>query len=356
MIFLHALRRTRRAPESLARDGLRTNEFAVVHERTRRADEEHPPCDLRNPGHHLQGAKIHERNSPSFTNKPPQRIKRSAQATKGTRRHWRRVSRIHERIHARARANPTAASGRGKGAGTTRRKGARGLERSMVSAGSAIWPRGPARGSPDRERRVRNHAAVRMLRPLIRIGRLTVIDADGQRARVRQRGRARRHGPPARSLAALEAGAQSRPACRRGLDGRHADGRGRRPLRFPRTVRPQSRRPPAAADQEPVGAARAAEAPLPPAQHAGRSERNVAHHYDLSGELYELFLDSERQYTCAYHPTGTEDIETAQRAKERHIAAKLLLEPGHAGRSISAAAGAGSPSIWPATTTSTSPA
>jgi cyclopropane-fatty-acyl-phospholipid synthase len=48
----------------------------------------------------------------------------------------------------------------------------------------------------------------------------------------------------------------------------------------------------------------------------------------LSGELYELFLDSERQYTCAYHPTGTEDIEQAQRAKERHIAAKLLLAPG----------------------------
>ena len=58
------------------------------------------------------------------------------------------------------------------------------------------------------------------------------------------------------------------------------------------------------------------------------SERNVAHHYDLSGEMYGLFLDSERQYTCAYHPTGTEDIETAQRLKERHIAAKLRLAPG----------------------------
>ena len=59
-----------------------------------------------------------------------------------------------------------------------------------------------------------------------------------------------------------------------------------------------------------------------------RSERNVAHHYDLSDEMYGLFLDSERQYTCAYHPTGTEDIETAQRLKEQHIAAKLRLEPG----------------------------
>ena len=59
-----------------------------------------------------------------------------------------------------------------------------------------------------------------------------------------------------------------------------------------------------------------------------RSERNVAHHYDLSDEIYGLFLDSERQYTCAYHPTGTEDIEAAQRLKEGHIAAKLRLEPG----------------------------
>ena len=59
-----------------------------------------------------------------------------------------------------------------------------------------------------------------------------------------------------------------------------------------------------------------------------RSERNVAHHYDLSDEMYGLFLDSERQYTCAYHPTGTEDIEAAQRLKEGHIAAKLRLEPG----------------------------
>ena len=59
-----------------------------------------------------------------------------------------------------------------------------------------------------------------------------------------------------------------------------------------------------------------------------RAKANVAHHYDLSGKLYELFLDTERQYSCAYFENGSEDIETAQRAKERHIAAKLLLEPG----------------------------
>lgn len=59
-----------------------------------------------------------------------------------------------------------------------------------------------------------------------------------------------------------------------------------------------------------------------------RAKRNIAHHYDLSGELYELFLDSEREYTCAYFPRPDADLEEAQRAKERHVAAKLLLEPG----------------------------
>jgi cyclopropane-fatty-acyl-phospholipid synthase len=60
-----------------------------------------------------------------------------------------------------------------------------------------------------------------------------------------------------------------------------------------------------------------------------RSQRNVAHHYDLSGELYELFLDSDKQYSCAYfeHPDAT--LEEAQLAKKRHLAAKLLVQPGH---------------------------
>ncbi len=60
-----------------------------------------------------------------------------------------------------------------------------------------------------------------------------------------------------------------------------------------------------------------------------RAQRNAAHHYDLSGEFYELFLDQDRQYSCAYFPTGEEDLDTAQRDKKRHIAAKLLLRPGH---------------------------
>ena len=59
-----------------------------------------------------------------------------------------------------------------------------------------------------------------------------------------------------------------------------------------------------------------------------RALANVAHHYDLSTELYDLFLDADRQYSCAYFPTGTETLDMAQALKKRHIAAKLRLEPG----------------------------
>lgn len=62
---------------------------------------------------------------------------------------------------------------------------------------------------------------------------------------------------------------------------------------------------------------------------AGRSKRNVAHHYDLNGQLYAFFLDEDRQYSCAYFRTGRESLEEAQRDKKRHIAAKLRLDrPG----------------------------
>jgi cyclopropane-fatty-acyl-phospholipid synthase len=61
----------------------------------------------------------------------------------------------------------------------------------------------------------------------------------------------------------------------------------------------------------------------------GRSRRNVAHHYDLDGRLYSLFLDSDRQYSCAYFETPGESLDDAQLAKKRHLAAKLLLDTGH---------------------------
>jgi cyclopropane-fatty-acyl-phospholipid synthase len=60
----------------------------------------------------------------------------------------------------------------------------------------------------------------------------------------------------------------------------------------------------------------------------GRSRRNVAHHYDLSGALYDLFLDKDRQYSCAYFGSDNDNLETAQANKKLHLAAKLRLEPG----------------------------
>ena len=60
----------------------------------------------------------------------------------------------------------------------------------------------------------------------------------------------------------------------------------------------------------------------------GRAQRNVAHHYDLNDQLYDFFLDRDRQYSCAYFKTGNEPLEQAQVDKKRHIAAKLLLQPG----------------------------
>ena len=59
---------------------------------------------------------------------------------------------------------------------------------------------------------------------------------------------------------------------------------------------------------------------------AARAQRNVAHHYDLNGRLYSLFLDRDRQYSCAYFPRGDETLEEAQLAKKRHVAAKLCLD------------------------------
>ena len=60
----------------------------------------------------------------------------------------------------------------------------------------------------------------------------------------------------------------------------------------------------------------------------GRAQRNVAHHYDLSGAFYDLFLDRDRQYSCAYFETPDASLADAQRAKKRHLAAKLDIKPG----------------------------
>lgn len=60
---------------------------------------------------------------------------------------------------------------------------------------------------------------------------------------------------------------------------------------------------------------------------AGRSGRNVKHHYDIDQFIYDLFLDDSRQYSCAYFAPG-DTLEQAQHGKMRHIAAKMDLKPG----------------------------
>jgi cyclopropane-fatty-acyl-phospholipid synthase len=58
------------------------------------------------------------------------------------------------------------------------------------------------------------------------------------------------------------------------------------------------------------------------------ARRNIAHHYDLDRRLYEMFLDADMQYSCAYFEHDEDTLDTAQLAKKRHIAAKLLLDAG----------------------------
>ena len=59
-----------------------------------------------------------------------------------------------------------------------------------------------------------------------------------------------------------------------------------------------------------------------------RAKDNVAHHYDLDGRLYSLFLDADKQYSCAYFETPDSTLDDAQLAKKRHLAAKLLIGRG----------------------------
>ncbi|MBK8209620.1 MAG: class I SAM-dependent methyltransferase [Rhodospirillales bacterium] len=75
-----------------------------------------------------------------------------------------------------------------------------------------------------------------------------------------------------------------------------------------------------------------------------RARQNVAHHYNLSSDLYDLFLDEDRQYSCAYFTGPQDDLDAAQRAKRRHIAAKLRIEPGM--RVLDIGCGWGGLSLW----------
>lgn len=58
-----------------------------------------------------------------------------------------------------------------------------------------------------------------------------------------------------------------------------------------------------------------------------KSKMNVAHHYDISDELYSLFLGPSRQYSCAYFNDENETLEQAQQNKINHIIKKLHIRP-----------------------------
>ncbi len=75
-----------------------------------------------------------------------------------------------------------------------------------------------------------------------------------------------------------------------------------------------------------------------------RSKNNVAHHYDLDGRLYSLFLDADKQYSCAYFETPDATLDDAQLAKKRHLAAKLLI--GHGDRILDIGSGWGGLSLY----------
>lgn len=72
----------------------------------------------------------------------------------------------------------------------------------------------------------------------------------------------------------------------------------------------------------------------PPARLRGRrgtrsrDKAAIQYHYDVGNDFYQLFLDRRMVYSCAYFPTGTEDLDSAQEAKLELICRKLRLEPG----------------------------
>ncbi|MGD9739023.1 MAG: class I SAM-dependent methyltransferase, partial [Bauldia sp.] len=77
----------------------------------------------------------------------------------------------------------------------------------------------------------------------------------------------------------------------------------------------------------PVGAFLRLAAPLR-RNDGTRAARNVQHHYDIDHRLYERFLDTDMQYSCAYWREGVTSLEQAQTDKKEHIARKLMLKPG----------------------------
>ena len=172
----------------------------------------------------------------------------------------------------------------------------------------------------------------RMLRAFVRVGRLEVAYASGHVGA---------YGPGAGAE-----GAAARPARVRFLDGRvprdilrnpqlgvceaWMDGRidVRGDLEAFVAVLVANMRLGPVGPMRAVHAAEVARRRIVQANPRARARANVAHHYDLDGGLYDLFLDADRQYSCAYFPRPGMTLEAAQEAKKAHVAAKLLIAPG----------------------------
>jgi cyclopropane-fatty-acyl-phospholipid synthase len=81
-----------------------------------------------------------------------------------------------------------------------------------------------------------------------------------------------------------------------------------------------------------------------------RARRNAAYHYNIDGAIYDLFLDPDKQYSCAYFTPGA-DLNEAQLAKKVHLASKLALRPGQ--RVLDIGCGWGGLALWMATNAGT---
>ena len=173
----------------------------------------------------------------------------------------------------------------------------------------------------------------KMLRKLVRNGELTVIDYDGKEYRYGSPDP--NHGPVTVRLtdrrAALDIAKDPRIGAGEAyMDGRLVVEQGdiRDVLLFARYNAPWER----SGALKPKGLLRRslgfAAGKLDQINWKSRSARNAEHTYNLTRRLYELFLDEDRQYTCAYYHDVTDNLEQAQLDKKAHIAAKLNLKPG----------------------------
>ena len=163
---------------------------------------------------------------------------------------------------------------------------------------------------------------------LLSTGSITLI-APGRRRRLRPGGGKHVTVSFTDRKVAIDIVPQPAAEARRALHGRAADHRGRDD---PRPARADRWREPWEDKGEGRKALSKGKNRLATAASAATtcSERasNVAHHYDLRDELYELFLDDDRQYSCAYFTDPENSLEQAQADKKAHIAAKLDLKPG----------------------------